>query len=244
MRIALISDLHASEVALEATLRDIRRVGVDQIICLGDVATLGPRPKEIIARLRQLGCPCILGNHDEFLFNPAILSTYTEVPIIVQAVDWCREQLSQDELDFLRGFHASLEIDLDGRAGNKLFLYHGTPRSHMEELVATTPPEQVDRMLAGHEATVMAGGHTHFQMLRQHHGILLVNPGSVGLPFKDFIPGSAPTVMPHAEYAVVESHADGVAVHLHRVALDKQALYAAAVDCSNPFREMLKHHYG
>lgn len=243
MRIALISDLHASEVSLDATLRDIRRQGVDQIVCLGDVATLGPRPKEIIARLRDLGCPCILGNHDEFLFNPAILSTYTEVPIIVQAVDWCRAELSSEELDFLRGFRASLEIELDGRPGNKLFLYHGTPRSHMEELVSTTPPEQVDRMLEGHEATVMAGGHTHFQMMRQHHGILLVNPGSVGLPFKDFVPGNAPTVMAHAEYAIVESHAQGVAVHLHRVALDKAELYAAAVDCTNPFREMLKHHY-
>ena len=50
----------------------------------------------------------ILGNHDEFLFNPAILSTYTEVPIIVQAVDWCRAELSTQELDFLRGFQATL----------------------------------------------------------------------------------------------------------------------------------------
>jgi predicted phosphodiesterase len=243
MRIALISDLHASEVSLDATLRDIRRQGVDQIVCLGDVATLGPRPKEIIARLRDLGCPCILGNHDEFLFNPAILSTYTEVPIIVQAVDWCREQLSSDELDFLRSFRATLSIDLDGQPGNRLFLYHGSPRSHMEELLSTTPADQVDRMLEGNIATVMAGGHTHFQMMRQHNGILLVNPGSVGLPFKDFVPGNAPTVMCHAEYAIVESHAAGVAVHLHRVALDKRELYAAAQDCTNPFRQMLMHHY-
>ncbi|HNN98109.1 MAG TPA: metallophosphoesterase family protein, partial [Pseudomonadota bacterium] len=158
MRIALISDLHASEVALDATLRDIRRQGVDQIVCLGDVATLGPRPKEIIARLRDLGCPCILGNHDEFLFNPAILSTYTEVPIIVQAVDWCRAELNTQELDFLRSFQATLAIELDGRPDHHLFLYHGSPRSHMEELVSTTPADQVDRMLEGQVATVMAGG--------------------------------------------------------------------------------------
>ena len=45
MRIALISDLHANEVALAAVLADIARVGVDQIVCLGDVATLGPHPE-------------------------------------------------------------------------------------------------------------------------------------------------------------------------------------------------------
>lgn len=246
MRIALISDLHANEIALDAALRDIRRVGVDQLVCLGDVATLGPRPKEILARLRDLGCACILGNHDEFLFNPGLLQTYTEVPIIVQGVDWCRAQLSSDELDFVRSFRAGMEIDLDGldgRGERKLLLFHGTPRSHMEELLSATPPDQVDRMLAGHSALVMAGGHTHFQMLRQHHGILLVNPGSVGLPFKDFVPGSAPTVMSHAEYAIVESHAHGVAVHLHRVSLDRGALRRAAADCDNPFREALLGHY-
>jgi predicted phosphodiesterase len=47
-RIALISDIHANEVALRAVLAEIRRTGVDQVICLGDVATLGPRPNAVI----------------------------------------------------------------------------------------------------------------------------------------------------------------------------------------------------
>jgi predicted phosphodiesterase len=37
-RIALISDIHANEVALRAVLAEIHRTGVDQVICLGDVA--------------------------------------------------------------------------------------------------------------------------------------------------------------------------------------------------------------
>lgn len=67
MRVALISDIHANEVALQAVLDDIARVGVDQIVCLGDVATLGPRPGATIQTLRDLACPCIQGNHDAFL---------------------------------------------------------------------------------------------------------------------------------------------------------------------------------
>ena len=47
-RIALISDIHANEVALRAVIAEIRRTGVDQVICLGDVATLGPRPNAVI----------------------------------------------------------------------------------------------------------------------------------------------------------------------------------------------------
>ncbi len=39
MRIALISDIHGMDVAFEAVLADMQRQPVDQIICLGDVAT-------------------------------------------------------------------------------------------------------------------------------------------------------------------------------------------------------------
>src|SRR5262245_16313658 len=101
MRVALISDLHANVVALEAVLADARRLGVDRIVCLGDVATLGPRPGEMLARLRDLGCPCIMGNHDEFLLEPELIRGYSEARVIVDSVDWCRAELSTGELDFV-----------------------------------------------------------------------------------------------------------------------------------------------
>lgn len=241
MRVALISDLHANAVALQAVLDDIQRVGVDQIVCLGDVATLGPRPGSIIQMLRDLKCPCIMGNHDAFLLDPNLIHTYTEAPIIVEAVDWCRNELSGDELDFLRTFEPSLRIELDARTA--LFLFHGSPRSHMQDLLATTPPDELDRMLEGHHATVMAGGHTHIQMLRQHRGTLLVNPGSVGLPFKEYVAGRTPTVLDHAEYATIEAARGVASVTLRRVALDKAELRAAAAASTNPLRGMLLQQY-
>jgi putative phosphoesterase len=238
MRVALISDLHGNEVALEAVLADAR--GVDRLICLGDVATLGPRPQAILSRLADSGCDCILGNHDEFLLDAELIRRYTEAPIVVDSVDWCRAQLSQAELDFLRGFKKTLEVPLEN---GTLFLFHGSPRSHMEDLLAETPPERVDELLAGHRATVMAGGHTHIQMLRQHRGILLVNPGSLGMPFREYVAGRAPTVLPWAEYAVVESSAGGVSVSLRRVALDGKKLRGALHGSSLPLAPALLAHY-
>ena len=241
MRVALISDLHASEVALTAVLEDIERVGVDQIICLGDVATLGPHPGRIIHLLKDLKCPCIMGNHDAFLLDPGLIHTYTEAPIIVEAVDWCGGELSGDDLDFLRTFQPSLRIALD--AQTTLLLFHGSPRSHMEDLLATTPADELERMLDGHRATLMAGGHTHIQMLRQHRGTLIVNPGSVGLPFKEYVVGQTPTLLHHAEYATIEAGRGAATVTLRRVALDKAALRAAAAASSNPLRGMLLQQY-
>lgn len=241
MRIALISDLHGNEVALQAVFADLGRVGIDQLVCLGDVATLGPRPSAILAMLRERGCPCILGNHDEFLLEPRLIRSYTEAPIVVESVDWCRAELAQPELDFLATFQRELRLDLGG--GDSLLLFHGSPLSHMQDLLATTPPDELDRLLGGHTATVMAGGHTHIQMLRQHHGMLLVNPGSVGMPFRDYVHGRAPKLLPHAEYAIVESGPGGITVQLRRVPLDKRQLRLAAAASTLPLAPMLVEEY-
>jgi len=241
MRVALISDLHANELALEAVLADAAGAGIDQLVCLGDVATLGPRPREVLARLRDLGCPCVMGNHDEFLVDAALIRSYTQVPVVVDAVDWCRAELGTAELDFVRSFVTGLDLDLGG--GVTLALFHGSPRSHMEDLLATTPAEALDAMLAGRRGTVMAGGHTHVQMLRQHRGTLLLNPGSVGMPFREYVGGRAPTLMAHAEYAIVTARDGAVDVQLRRVPLERAALRRQATAVAHPIAPMLDAEY-
>jgi len=241
MRIALISDLHGSEFALNAVLADIARTGVDQIVCLGDAATLGPRPREVLGRLAELRCICILGNHDEFMLDEQLIHSYSEVPIIVEAVDWCRAQLGAADFEFIASFARRFELDLNG--SGTLLLFHGTPESNMTDLLATTPAERLEELLGGRRATVMAGGHTHIQMLRQHRGTLIVNPGSVGLAFKEHAAGSTPVLLPHAEYAVIEAVAGDVAVSLRRVALDKLELREAASAVAHPLRAFLSQMY-
>lgn len=226
MRIALVSDIHGNQLALEAVLRDVRAQGVEQVACLGDTATLGPEPLAVLHTLEELGCPCILGNHDEFLLRPELVAQYTKAEVIVEAIAWCRAQLGPRELAFLGSFSATAELPLDGE--HKLFLFHGSPDSHTCDLLATTPEAELEQALQGQHAAVMAGGHTHIQMLRQHRGTLVVNPGSVGMPFERFVAGARPVIMPYAEYAIVGAEDGRIAVDLRRVELDKRALRAAA----------------
>jgi putative phosphoesterase len=239
MRVALLSDLHGNAVALRAVLADTERIGVDRIVCLGDVATLGPSPHEVIEILRSLGCPCIRGNHDDFLLDEQLIEKYTDAPPIVQAVRACRESLSATDLDFLGTFLPTLDVDLEGTA---LALFHGSPRSNTEDLLATTSADALDAAL-GTRSTVMVGGHTHIQMLRQHHGTLLVNPGSVGLPFEAYVHHGPPRVLAYAEYAVVESTRGVVSVALRRVPVERAALLAALVGWDNPLRDYLEQQY-
>ncbi|MGA1202119.1 MAG: metallophosphoesterase family protein, partial [Planctomycetota bacterium] len=53
MRRAIISDIHANLVALEAVLSELERQEVDSIYCLGDVIGYGPQPRECLAKSRS-----------------------------------------------------------------------------------------------------------------------------------------------------------------------------------------------
>lgn len=102
MRIALISDIHANLVALEAVLVDINREQVDQIICLGDVATIGPHPQQVIARLRNLGFISVNGNHDAYLLNPDLSDEGGGAPPwLGEMIEWSSAQLSRADFDYL-----------------------------------------------------------------------------------------------------------------------------------------------
>ncbi len=236
MRIALISDLHGNDLALRAVLADATQARVDDVICLGDVATLGPRPREVIARLRDLGCLCILGNHDAFMLDSELIHRYSESPLIVDSVAACRESLAADDLAFLETFVATATLPLPGHG--TLFLFHGTPTSHMEDLLVTTPAADLDAILAGQAPTVAACGHTHVPMIRRHRTTLLVNPGSVGAPFRQIVVGGGPpSIMPWAEYAIVDATERGVSIDLRRLELAPAQLRAQAQGWDNPLRE-------
>jgi predicted phosphodiesterase len=241
LRLALVSDLHGNALALEQVLSRIASHGADQIICLGDVATLGPEPERALELVHESGAVCILGNHDDFMLQPEIVASYTSIPVLVDAIDWCRSQLSSASLDLIRGFREKYELPLNAREA--LLAFHGTPSSNTTDLLATTDPVTVEEWIGTCNGTVLVGGHTHLQMLRQHRGRLLVNPGSVGMPFKEYVAGAAPEVLPYAEYAIVDADATSVNVSLQRVALDKVALRDSVLAVDYPLAGFLAKAY-
>lgn len=241
-RIALISDLHGNAIALRAVLAAIEREGADEIICLGDVATLGVAPAEVVDRVRELRCRCIAGNHDDYLLDPARARAYTSNAMIRDAIDWCRAELSPEQLEFVRGFEAGFEL-VRG-ANRRIRLFHGSPRSNETNLLADMPRAELERELGADRPDLSVCGHTHVQMLRQFDGMLLVNAGSVGAPFLEAYGGSGvPVILPHAEWAQIELDGDETSVALRRVALDSGELWRAARASRNPMREALAAPY-
>ena len=175
MRVGIISDIHGNLLALEAVLADIgagRRV--DRIICLGDVAVDGPKPRETVRRLMQLDLPTVLGNTDDWSVAEEQPSSGEEEEgeewrKIRETGAWSIGRLSPEERGYLQTFRDTIETPLGPYFA--LLCYHGSPRNYMEKILPTTPEEELKEMLGGHEqTTISAGGHTHQQMLRRYPG--------------------------------------------------------------------------
>ena len=242
MRVALISDIHGNATALQAVLADIRRHPVDLIVCLGDVATLGPQPAQVVELLAALRCPCILGNHEAALFQPDKAAEYRIPPVLLPSLHWCIRQLTPDHLAVLSACQPTATFPLSPTAS--LACFHGSPKSSIGQIVATTSPDELDRLLAGTAANIFAGGHSHFQLLRQHRGNLIVNPGSVGSAFLTPPVGDvAPTLLPWAEYAVLDWTDNSASVDFRRVPFDIQGFLEVLEQSDLPMKTWLREQY-
>jgi predicted phosphodiesterase len=67
--VAVISDIHANLPALEAVLEEIDGLGIEHILCCGDIVGYGPHPRECVEVLRQRKIPSVLGNHDLYVLQ-------------------------------------------------------------------------------------------------------------------------------------------------------------------------------
>ena len=146
---ALISDIHGNGVALEAVLRDIAGRAVDLIVCLGDIAAGGPQPRQVLARLRRLQCQAIRGNADSWLLTGLPSGSSDRTHRIDAIVRWAREMLGSSEVDYLAALPPALTI---ATSGWTLLCCHGSARSDIDAVLATTPETHIDELFSGHQA--------------------------------------------------------------------------------------------
>lgn len=225
-RLALISDIHGNCVALDAVLADATVHGADEFVCLGDVAAGGPQPRDVIRRLREVGCRAVRGNAEGWVLDGLPPGRSDATRRLGEVVSWARELLTADERLYLATLPPTLTIAVDDWT---LLCCHGSPRANIDALLAVMPDAELDELLADAPAAdALVCGHTHLQLLRHHRRGLLLNPGSVGLPLGSLTTTAGGTSLPaSAEYALVEVEGGDVEVVFRRVPVDVDALAAA-----------------
>jgi len=247
VRTAVLSDIHGNAVAFDAVLADLERRPVDRVICLGDAIQGGPQPAEVVARLRALGCPVVMGNADAFLLRGVETGHEDSSPerrTILHAVrEWSVAQLSDADRAFIAAFPPTVTLALEG--GSTMLGFHGSPDSFDQILMPDIPDEELRRALGPHAArhAALCGGHVHVQFVRQLGAAFHFNPGSVGAAYRHGQPEGTFRMDPWAEYATLELGADGLALAFHRVGFDVPALVEAYRSSGRPFADQSIRQY-
>jgi len=223
--------MHGNAVAFRAALADVERVEPDLVVSLGDVAQGGPQPLECVQILRELGCPCVFGNSDEFLLTldlgqEAETASDERKHQLLEVGTWSQEQLGEEGLGFLRTFQPTVELDLDG---SRLVCCHATPTSNEDVVLPATPPDEIPIV-----GDVVAAGHVHLQWLRRVRGTLWLCAGSVGLVYEHEEPTAEVPFLPYSEYAVLTAADGRVDVEFRRIGFDVEELLAAAITAGLP----------
>jgi predicted phosphodiesterase len=241
MRIAIISDIHGNAVALDAVLADLRRDRADQTVCLGDAIQGGPQPAEVVARLRDLACPVVMGNADEFLLHGTESSDEGISPERLQKLrvirEWSLTKLSADDCAFIAGFQPTVEIPL--AADRSLLCFHGSPKSFDDIILPGMPEADFLALLGPHAPHILTGGHTHTQQLRRlgTADSFFFNPGSVGLSFGHGQTEAKFRADAWADYAMLTVDDGKLALEFRRVPFDVQALFAVYQTSGRPYAD-------
>lgn len=225
----MLSDIHGNCVALRRVLEETEDEA-RAIVCLGDTVWGGPQASEVLRELRRLGCPVVMGNTDELVLGRR---PERQTGRMRRIGEWSVGALSNEDIKFMRTFKPTVRVDLG--QGQRLLCFHGSPRSNVELMGSTTPDVRLGRILRNATEKFLAGGHTHQQMVRSFGDKVVINPGSVGLPYE--MMGRSSTNPARAEYATIDYEAGRFSVTMKRVAYDVKELAEAVARSGMPHGE-------
>ena len=224
MRTAVLSDIHGNLTAFEAVLAHLKHTSPDLVLHGGDLADSGSSPIQIVDRIRQFGWHGVLGNSDEMLVRPdslGVFASQSSAPTalwtaIREIASATRSVLGEERLAWLR--EQPLVSTQEAFA-----LVHATPESCWRAPPEEATDAELTTIYGQLDRPIVVFGHTHRPLIRHiaGHPRLLINTGSVGLPYDDD---------PRASYLLF----DGNSPSIQRVEYDLERELRALSACGLP----------
>lgn len=230
MRALVLSDIHANLEALTAVLAAAG--DWDVLWNLGDMVGYGGSPNEVLDLIRPLSTLVVRGNHDRVCSG--LSSALAFNPVARSAAKWTLEELSAENLDWLRSLPQGPLQPQDKITGEaQVTLAHGSPLNEDQYIHtmrdAWAPLQQMTTAITFFGHTHVQGGFSqkehNWHELHPRYATRnnadswtlpippgtrhLINPGAVGQP-RDYDWRAA--------FAIYDS--DAAAVTYHRVPYD------------------------
>lgn len=230
MKIAFISDIHGNAIALDAVLQDIEKQGMDKIYVLGDICYRGPEPKRSLDLVRSLHTEVIKGNADEWVVRGVREGEVADKVLALMNLErqWIVEQLEPSDIDYLENLPTTLHLTIEDV---QLAAFHATPTSLFDIIPPNADDNQIETtLMQAQGAEVFVYAHIHKPYIRYINGKVIMNIGSVGLPFDG---------LAKASYGLVEIEGGHIKTSIRRVNYDLESAAALYHKVNYPNAEMM-----
>jgi diadenosine tetraphosphatase ApaH/serine/threonine PP2A family protein phosphatase len=187
-RYAIFGDIHGNQEALEAVMEDAVHHDATAFVSVGDIVGYNANPAECLETIRRIGCVSVRGNHDHYCSHLESLDDFH--PLAANVVDWTRQALSTEQIQYLR------ELPLSVKAQG-FTLVHST-LDMPEKWGYVFDTLEADANFSYQTTAVCFHGHTHVPVVYEKDGrakrlpfmrfaVVLgrkyfINVGSVGQP--------------------------------------------------------------
>ncbi len=226
MSIAIISDIHANQEALQVVLESIYNRQIKQIYCLGDIVGYGPNPNECVEMVRESCTKVLAGNHDFAAIGKNDIAYFNKHA--KAAALWTRKKLKSVHKKYLAKLKFTHQND-------DMLMVHASPTNPEHWYYVLTPADASVEMQAFNQPVCFVG-HSHIPMIftaekeiKKNRFKLdteqkyVINVGSVGQP-RDGNPESC--------YCIYDP--ETLEVEYVRVAYDIEKTYSKIISAGLP----------
>jgi predicted phosphodiesterase len=189
MKLAVLADIHGNMRALEAVAAHLEGWRPDGVIVAGDIVNRGPRSLDCLQFVQEkqamAGWQVVRGNHEDYVIRftqPGLCLSETELALF-QSTYWTYHQLHQD-VSALQAL--PFQLSLPDPAGEEVRVVHASMHNTRDGIFPKTTDEQLREKISTLDQpapSLFCTAHTHWPLIRQLDQTLVVNVGSVGLPF-------------------------------------------------------------
>lgn len=183
MNIAVLSDIHGNDIALEACLKYMEGRDIDAYCFLGDYTGELPGIEKTMEMLYALksehDCYFIRGNKENYQTDGLGQEhpEWDEFPTTVGMLRYAYEHLTREDIEFFNSLPINMRLCFSGMPD--IVLCHGSPRKVNEKLLPDS--ESLKEVTDETDAELIVCGHTHKVMDTMCGNVRVINPGSVGV---------------------------------------------------------------
>ena len=183
MNIAVLSDIHGNDIALEACLEYLKERDIDAYCFLGDYTGELPGIEKTMKMLYDLKrdheCYFIRGNKENYQADGLGQEhhEWDEFPSTVGMLRYAYDHLTREDIEFFNSLPITKKLSFKGLPD--IVLCHGSSRKVNEKLLPDS--ESLREVTAESDADLIVCGHTHKVMDTMCGNVRVINPGSVGV---------------------------------------------------------------